>query len=316
MNKQSKIYVAGHTGMVGSAIVRCLLHNGFENIVLRTHEELDLKRQQNVEDFFADERPEYVFIAAAKVGGIISNQTYPAEYITDNLLIECNLIESVYRFGVKKLLFLGSSCIYPKVCPQPIREEYLLTGPLESSNEAYALAKIAGIRMCKHYRTQYGVDFITLMPASIYGENDNFDINHSHVIPAMIVKMHTAKLRGEPSVTLWGTGAPLREFLYVDDLADACLFLMENYTGDTHINVGTGIEISIRDLAHMIKSIVGYEGDIVFDASKPDGTMRKVLDTSALSALGWAPKVNLEEGLKREYAFYLNTIKAAKSAAG
>lgn len=311
MNKQSKIYVAGHTGMVGSSIVRCLVRNGFENIVLRTHEELDLTRQQDVEDFFAGERPEYVFIAAAKVGGIISNQTYPAEYITDNLLIECNVIKSAYKFGACKLLFMGSSCIYPKVCPQPIREEYLLSGPLESSNEAYALAKIAGIRMCRHYCRQYGANFITLMPASIYGENDNFDINHSHVIPAMIVKMHTAKLQGRPNVTLWGTGTPLREFLYVDDLADACLFLMENYTGDTHINVGTGVEISIRDLANMIKGIAGYEGEIIFDADKPDGTMRKVLDISALSDMGWAPQVSFEEGIKREYEFYLKTIEAA-----
>lgn len=314
MNKESKIYVAGHTGMVGSAIVRCLLLNGYENIVLKTHEELDLTRQQDVEGFFANELPEYVFIAAAKVGGIISNQAYPADYITDNLLIECNLIKSAYRYGVKKLLFMGSSCIYPKVCPQPIREEYLLSGPLEVSNEAYALAKIAGIKMCKHYCTQYGADFITLMPASIYGEYDNFDINHSHVIPAMIVKMHTAKLQGVPSVTLWGTGTPMREFLFVDDLADACLFLMDNYTGNTHINVGTGVEISIRDLANIIKNTVGYDGDIIFDADKPDGTMRKVLDTSALSAFGWTPKVSFEDGIKREYEFYLTIIDETNNA--
>ena len=307
MNKQSKIYVAGHTGMVGSAIVRCLARNGYNNIVFKTHGELDLTRQQDVEDFFARERPEYVFIAAAKVGGIISNQTYPAEYIMENLLIECNLIKSAYQYNVKKLLFMGSSCIYPKVCPQPIREEYLLSGPLETSNEAYALAKIAGIRMCGHYRAQYGADFITLMPASIYGENDNFDIRHSHVIPAMIVKMHTAKLRGEPTVTLWGTGMPLREFLYVDDLADACLFLMENYTGDTHINVGTGEEISIRELAYKIKDTVGYEGTIVFDTEKPDGTMRKVLDISKLSGMGWTSKVTFEDGIKRAYQYYLET---------
>jgi GDP-L-fucose synthase len=314
MNKDSKIYVAGHTGMVGSAIVRRLAHNGFSNIIFRTHGQLDLTRQQDVEDFFARERPEYVFIAAAKVGGIISNQTYPAEYITENLLIECNLIKSAYESGVKKLLFMGSSCIYPKVCPQPIREEYLLSGPLETSNEAYALAKIAGIKMCRHYCTQYGADFITLMPASIYGENDNFDINHSHVIPAMIVKMHTAKLQGEPAVTLWGTGAPLREFLYVDDLADACLFLMENYTGDTHINVGTGQEISIRELAYKIKETVGYEGDIVFDAGKPDGTMRKVLDTSRLSGMGWTPSVSFEDGIKTAYKHYLEALQKANAA--
>lgn len=309
MNKQSKIYVAGHTGMVGSAIVRCLAQNGYENIIYRTHAELDLTRQKNVEDFFSQERPDYVFIAAAKVGGIISNQSYPADYITENLLIECNLIKSAFQYNVKKLLFMGSSCIYPKVCPQPIREQYLLSGPLEQSNEAYALAKIAGIRMCRHYRSQYGADFITLMPASIYGENDNFDINHSHVIPAMIIKMHSAKLQGAPSVTLWGSGTPLREFLYVDDLADACLFLMENYSDDMHINVGTGIEISIRDLAHKIKDTVGYKGDIVFDTEKPDGTMRKVLDTSRLSKMGWTPKITFNDGIDKEFQFYLETLR-------
>lgn len=307
MNKQNKIYVAGHTGMVGSAIVRHLKNNGFENIIYRTHEQLDLTRQQDVEDFFAKERPEYVFIAAARVGGIISNKTYPAEYITQNLLIACNLINSAYKYHVKKLLFMGSSCIYPKICPQPIREEYLLSGSLETSNEAYALAKIAGMRMCKHYCTQYGADFITLMPASIYGENDNFDIRHSHVIPAMIVKMHKAKINGENTVTLWGTGTPMREFLYVDDLADACVFLMQNYKNDTHINVGTGIEISIRDLAYKIKDTVGYEGEIVFDSDKPDGTMRKVLDTSKLSSMGWAPKISFDDGIERAYRFYLKT---------
>lgn len=304
MNKQSKIYVAGHTGMVGSAIVRRLMQNGYENMITKTHSELDLTRQQDVENYFEQERPEYVFIAAAKVGGIVSNQTYPAEYITENLLIECNLIKSAYQYGVKKLLFMGSSCIYPKVCPQPIREEYLLSGQLETSNEAYALAKIAGMRMCKHYRTQYGADFISLMPASIYGEYDNFDIRHSHVIPAMIVKMHTAKQKGDPSVTLWGTGKPMREFLYVDDLADACLFLMQSYSSDTHINVGTGIEISIHDLAYKIKETVGYEGDIIFDADKPDGTMRKVLDISKLSDMGWAPSVGFDDGIKRAYQYY------------
>ena len=314
MDKQSKIYVAGHTGMVGSAIVRCLKDNSYENIITKTHSELDLTRQQDVEDYFASERPEYVFIAAAKVGGIISNQTYPAEYITENLLMECNLIKSAYESGVKKLLFMGSSCIYPKVCEQPIREEYLLSGPLETSNEAYALAKIAGIRMCKHYRSQYGADFITLMPASIYGDNDNFDINHSHVIPAMIVKMHNAKLRGDTSVTLWGTGTPMREFLYVDDLADACLFLMQNYSNDTHINVGTGIEISIRDLAYKIKNTVGYEGGIVFDAEKPDGTMRKLLDISKLSSMGWTPNVSFEDGIKKAYQYYLKTFAADTTA--
>ena len=308
MEKQSRIYVAGHTGMVGSAIVRRLMQHGYENIITRTHDALDLTRQRDVEDFFAAARPEYVLIAAARVGGIISNQTYPADYITENLLIACNLIKSAYENNVKKLLFMGSSCIYPKVCPQPIREEYLLSGPLETSNEAYALAKIAGMRMCRHYRTQYGADFIALMPASIYGENDNFDTRHSHVIPAMIVKMHAAKQKNLPSVTLWGTGTPLREFLYVDDLADACLFLMQRYSEDTHINVGTGAEISIRDLAHVIKNTVGFHGDIIFDAGMPDGTMRKVLDTSRLSGMGWAPKVCFEDGIKKAYAFYLNTL--------
>jgi len=308
MEQESKIYVAGHTGMVGSATVRSLLRNGCKNIITRTHAELDLTRKQDVDYFFANERPEYVFIAAAKVGGILSNQTYPADYMMENLLIECNIIQSAYQYDVKKLLFMGSSCIYPKICPQPIREEYLLSGPLEASNEAYALAKIAGIKLCRHYNMQYGTNYITLMPASIYGLNDNYDIRHSHVIPAMIVKMHAAKREGRPSVELWGTGTPLREFLYVDDLADACIFLMQNYQSNEHINVGTGVEISIRELATTIKNVVGFKGDIVFDANKPDGTPRKVLDSSKIISMGWTPKISFEIGIERAYNDYLSRI--------
>ncbi len=309
MDKNSKIYVAGHTGMVGSAIVRCLAKNGYTNIITRTHAELDLTVQHDAEDFFRAEKPDYVFIAAAKVGGILSNKTYPADYMLQNLLIAANSIQSAYLAGAKKLLILGSSCIYPKLCPQPIREEYLLSGQLESSNEAYALAKIAGIRLCQHFKTQYGANFIAAMPASIYGENDRYDIYHSHVIPAMIIKMHTAKLEEKPAVELWGTGTPLREFLYVDDLADACLFIMDHYNENAPINIGTGVEISIRDLAAIVKETVGYTGELCFDASKPDGTPRKVLDTSKLSSLGWEPKVSFRDGIRRVYQDYLRMIR-------
>lgn len=309
MEKDSKIYVAGHTGMVGSAIVRCLAQNGLSNIVTRTHAQLDLTLQSDVEEFFRFETPDYVFVAAAKVGGILSNQTYPADYMLKNMLIAANIIQSAHKYGARKLLFLGSSCIYPKFCPQPIREEYLLSGPLESSNEAYALAKITGIRLCRHFNTQYGTNFITAMPASIYGLNDNYDGFNSHVIPAMIVKMHKAKLEGNPSVELWGTGTPLREFLYVDDLADACLFLMDHYNENEPINIGTGAEISIRDLAAAVQETVGYTGDLVFDTAKPDGTPRKVLDTSKLSSLGWKPKMLFKEGLQTVYQDYLRKIR-------
>jgi GDP-L-fucose synthase len=308
MEKDSKIYVAGHTGMVGSAIMRNLIKNGYQNIIVRTHTQLDLTDQSATEEFFKDQKPEYVFLAAAKVGGIIANKTYPAEFITQNLLMECNVITSSYKNNVKKLMVLGSSCIYPKICPQPIKEEYLLSAPLETSNEAYALAKIAGIKMCQHYNAQYGTKFVTVMPSSIYGLNDNYDINNSHVIPALIVKMHTAKTENKPFVELWGTGTPLREFLYVDDLANACTFLMETYEDSEHINVGTGKEISIKELAQTVKNIVGYQGELIFDSSKPDGTLRKVLDVSKITEMGWKPTVELEEGIINAYQDYLSKI--------
>lgn len=306
MKKDSKIYVAGHTGMVGSAIVRDLKSKGYENIIVKTHSQLDLTNQAATEAFFKTEKPEYVFLAAAKVGGIIANKTYPAEFIMQNLLIECNVIKSSYENKAKKLMVLGSSCIYPKICPQPIKEEYLLSAPLETSNEAYAIAKIAGMKMCQHYNTQYGTKYISIMPSSIYGVNDNFDINNSHVIPALLVKMHTAKVKNLPVVELWGTGKPLREFLYVDDLANACTFLMDTYENSEHINVGTGKEISIKDLAETIKKIVGYQGNIIFDSSKPDGTPRKLLDISKLDSMGWKPKVDFEEGIIKAYHYYLS----------
>jgi GDP-L-fucose synthase len=308
MEKDSKIYVAGHTGMVGSAIMRNLIKNGYQNIIVRTHTQLDLTDQSATEEFFKDQKPEYVFLAAAKVGGIIANKTYPAEFITQNLLMECNVITSSYKNNVKKLMVLGSSCIYPKICPQPIKEEYLLSAPLETSNEAYALAKIAGIKMCQHYNAQYGTKFVTVMPSSIYGLNDNYDINNSHVIPALIVKMHTARTENKPFVELWGTGTPLREFLYVDDLANACTFLMETYEDSEHINVGTGKEISIKELAQTVKNIVGYQGELIFDSSKPDGTLRKVLDVSKITEMGWKPTVELEEGIINAYQDYLSKI--------
>lgn len=308
MNKDSKIYVAGHTGMVGSALVRCLERNGYYNIIYRTHSELDLTDQASTEDFFKAERPEYVFIAAAKVGGIHANNTYPADFIMENMLIECNLIRSSYKYGVKKLLFLGSSCIYPKICPQPIKEEYLLTGPLEPTNEAYALAKISGIKMCQSYNRQYGTNFICAMPASLYGINDRFDLYNAHVIPAMIIKLHKAKLNNSPSVELWGTGTPLREFLYVDDMAEACLNLMQTYDGNDFINIGSGKEISIRALAETLKDVIGYKGELVFDTTKPDGTPRRVLDNTKILQTGWKPKIEMEEGLRREYDYYLKIV--------
>lgn len=308
MQMDSKIYVAGHTGLVGSAIVRSLERKGYKNLIYRTHSELDLTNQTAVWKFFEEEKPEYVFLAAAKVGGIIANATYPANYIMENLLIECNVIKSSFEHKVKKLLCMGSSCIYPKACPQPIKEEYLLSAPLETTNEAYALAKIAGIKMCHHFNKQYGTQYITVMPASIYGIQDRFDIHHSHVIPALIMKMHDAKISKKDSVTLWGTGTPLREFLYVDDLADACTFLMETYEGQELLNIGTGHEISIKELAETIKKIVGFDGELIFDTSKPDGTLRKVLDSTKIAQMGWKPKVMLEEGIRREYEYYLNHV--------
>lgn len=305
MNKDSKIYVAGHRGLVGSAIVRNLEERGYTNIIYRTHKELDLTRQVEVEKFFEEEKPEYVFLAAAKVGGIHANNTRPAEFIYDNLMIESNIIHSSYKCGVKKLLFLGSSCIYPKFANQPIKEEYLLTGELEPTNEAYAIAKITGIELCKFYRRQYGCDFISAMPTNLYGINDNFDLETSHVLPALIRKFHEAKINNQEEVVMWGTGKPLREFMYVDDLADALVHLMLNYSDEIHVNMGTGKDLSIGELAQIVKEVVGYEGKIVNDLSKPDGTPRKLLDVSRLEATGWKYKTELREGIERVYKWYL-----------
>jgi len=312
MDSQAKIYVAGHNGLVGGAIVRTLREKGFSNLVLRTSRELDLRQQQAVDQFFAQEKPEYVFLAAAKVGGIQANNTYRAEFLYDNLMIEANVIHSAYHHSVKKLLFLGSSCIYPKLCPQPMREDYLLTGFLEPTNEPYAIAKIAGLKLCENYHRQYGVNFISAMPTNLYGINDNFDLANSHVLPALLRKFHEAKVAQSPSVTVWGTGEALREFLYVDDLADALIFLMQNYNDSEFINVGTGEEISIKGLAHTIQAIVGYEGEIVFDPSKPDGTPRKLLDISRFESLGWQAQVNLKEGIEKTYAWYLENLDAIR----
>lgn len=305
MEKNSKIYVAGHRGLVGSAIVRNLKERGFTNLLVRTHKELDLKRQEDVEKFFEQEKPEYVFLAAAKVGGIHANSTYPAEFIYDNLMIESNIIHSSYKNKVKKLLFLGSSCIYPKFAEQPIKEEYLLTGELEETNEAYAIAKITGIELCKFYRRQYGCDFISAMPTNLYGINDNFDLETSHVLPALIRKIHEAKIANKEEVVIWGTGKPLREFMYVDDLADALVHLMLNYSEEIHVNMGTGKDISIGELAEVVKEVIGYKGKIVNDLSKPDGTPRKLLDVSKLEATGWKYKIELKEGIEKTYKWYL-----------
>jgi GDP-L-fucose synthase len=308
MDKQSKIYVAGHRGMVGSAIVKNLKDKGYTNIIGKTSKELNLMRQDEVERFFEVEKPDYVFLAAAKVGGIHANNTYPAEFIYNNLMIESNIIHSAYKYGVKKLLFLGSSCIYPKMAPQPIKEEYLLTGSLEPTNEAYAIAKIAGIELCKFYRRQYGCDFISAMPTNLYGINDNFDLETSHVMPALIRKFHEAKINGDKEVVMWGTGKPKREFLYVDDLADACVHLMNNYSDETHVNVGTGEDVEIRELAQIIKEVVGYEGEIVNDLSKPDGTPRKLLDVSLLESTGWKYSTKLKDGISKVYDWYKGEI--------
>jgi len=304
-DQHAKIYVAGHRGMVGAAIVRALQARGYDNIVTRTSKELDLRDQAAVRAFFDTERPAYVFLAAAKVGGIVANDTYPAEFIHDNLVIETNIIHAAHLVGVNKLLFLGSTCIYPKLAPQPLKEEYLLTGPLEPTNEWYAIAKIAGIKLCQAYRRQYGSDFISAMPTNLYGPGDNFDLEKSHVVPAMMRKMHEAKARGDASVTLWGTGTPLREFLHVDDLADALCFLMADYSGESHINVGVGRDITIRELAETIRDITGFEGELVFDTSKPDGTPRKLVDTSMINAMGWQAKIGLNDGLAQAYQWFL-----------
>ena len=301
MEKQAKIYIAGHRGMVGSALLRKLKAEGFENFILRTSAELDLRDQHRVEQFFAEERPDYVFMAAAKVGGIMANNNFRAEFLYDNLVMQTNIIHASYLNQAKKLLFLGSSCIYPKMAPQPLKEEYLLTGLLEPTNEPYAIAKIAGIKMCDAYRDQYGCNFISVMPTNLYGPNDNYDLNTSHVLPALIRKVHEAKMKNAPTVTIWGTGKPRREFLHADDLAEACLFLMENYSGKGPINIGTGEDLEIRELAELIKQIVGFKGTIETDLTKPDGTPRKLMDVSKLHVLGWKHKVNLEEGLKKIY---------------
>jgi GDP-L-fucose synthase len=308
LERKSRIYVAGHTGMVGSAIVRGLKRKGYQNIITLTHKELDLTNQASTAMFFKEQKPEYVFLAAAKVGGIHANSSYPADFIMENMLIQCNVIKSAYASQVKKLMLLGSSCIFPKTCPQPIKEEYLLTGELEPTNEAYALAKISGIKMCQSYNIQYGTKYISVMPASLYGINDRFDINNSHVIPSMIIKMHSAKEKNSPTVELWGSGTPLREFLYVDDMADACIYLMNNYEGNDFINIGSGQEISIRGLAETVKEAVGYQGKIVFDASKPDGTPRRILDSTRICQTGWKQNVSIEEGVRREYEYFKNNI--------
>lgn len=301
MELNAKIYIAGHRGMVGSAILRNLQKKGFKNFILRTSQEIDLRNQQQVADFYEQEKPDYVFIAAAKVGGIQANNTYRAEFLYDNLMIQNNLIHQAYVNKVRKLLFLGSSCIYPKLAPQPLKEDYLLSGFLEDTNEPYAIAKIAGIKMCENYRRQYGCDFISAMPTNMYGPNDNYNLNNSHVLPALIRKFHEAKEQNLPFVEMWGTGAPLREFLHADDLGDACVFLMQNYDGIKHVNVGTGTDLSIKDLALLIKKIVGYNGEIKHDLSKPDGTPRKLMDVSYIHSLGWKHKIELEEGIRMVY---------------
>ncbi len=314
MNKTAKIYIAGHRGLVGSALVRKLQAEGYNNLVLKTHAELDLLNQQAVADFFVAEKPEYVFLAAAKVGGILANNTMPAQFIYENLQIECNIIHQSYLNGVKKLLFLGSSCIYPRECPQPMKEEYLLTGLLEPTNEPYALAKISGIKMCQSYNRQYGTNFIAVMPTNLYGINDNFDLKNSHVLPALIKKFHDAKVSGDLEVVAWGTGSPRREFLHVDDMADGCLFLMNNFNptkeqnkkGDIFVNLGIGTDLTIKELAEIIKDVVGFEGKIIWDSSKPDGTKQKLLDVSKIHALGWKHKIELEEGIKLTYQWYVD----------
>ena len=309
MNKDSKIYVAGHRGLVGSAIVRNLEEKGYTNIICRTHKELDLTNQEAVRKFFETEKPEYVFLAAAKVGGINANNTYPADFIYENLMIQNNVIKAAHDFNVTKLLFLGSTCIYPKMAPQPIKEDYLLTGSLEETNEAYAVAKIAGLEMCKFFKRQYGDNFISCMPTNLYGPNDNFDLKSSHVMPALIRKFHEAKVNGEETVEVWGTGTPLREFLYVDDMADACVFLMENYDGEQHVNIGTGEEVSIRQLAETVKDVVGFEGELVFNTDMPDGTPRKLTTVDKLHGLGWKHKISLNEGIKLAYTWFLENYK-------
>ena len=301
MQKNDKIYIAGHRGMVGSAIYRNLKEKGFNNIITRTSKELNLINQLDVEQFFSVEKPDYIFLAAAKVGGIVANNTYRAEFIYENIQIQNNVIHSAYKFGAKKLMFLGSSCIYPKMAKQPLKEDYLLTGLLEETNEPYAIAKISGIKMCEAYRDQYGCDFISVMPTNLYGPNDNYDLKNSHVLPALLRKFHEAKKQGIKDVEIWGSGSPKREFLHVDDLAEACVFLMENYSEKPFLNIGTGEDISIKELAELINKIVGSDSNLVFDSSKPDGTPRKLMDVSRLHKLGWKHKIDLEAGIKKVY---------------
>ncbi len=315
METTARIYVAGHRGLGGSAIVRALEGAGYENLVLRSHSELDLRRQADVEAFFAAEQPDYVFLAAARVGGIHANATYRAEFIYDNLMIQSNVIESAYRSGVRRLLFLGSSCVYPRECPQPMREEYLLTGPLESTNEPYAVAKIAGIRMCQAYNAQHGTSFVPVMPTNLYGENDNFHLDDAHVLPALLRKIDEAKRRGAASVSVWGTGAPRREFLHVDDLAQACLFVMEREDLTELVNIGSGEEITVSELARTICEVVGYDGKLAFDSGRPDGTPRKLLDSGRLRGFGWRPTIGLRRGIEMTYAWYLRECVSGAAAA-
>ncbi len=315
MEKTDKIYVAGHRGLVGSAICRSLERKGYTNVIGRTHKELDLLNQQDVRDFFAKEKPDVVVLAAAKVGGINANNTAPADFAYDNMQIQCNVIKACHDYKVKKLLFLGSTCIYPKMAPQPIPEDALLTGPLEVTNEAYAIAKISGLEMCKFFKRQYGDNFISCMPTNLYGPHDNYELQGSHVLPAMIRKFHEAKLQNAPTVELWGTGSPLREFLYVDDMADACVFLLENYDGEQHVNIGTGKEVTIKELAMLIKKTVGFEGEIVWNSSMPDGTPRKLTDVTKLHEMGFMHKVDLEEGVQLAYDWFKENIDSARMEA-
>ncbi|HZK54100.1 MAG TPA: GDP-L-fucose synthase [Desulfosporosinus sp.] len=308
MEKNSKVYVAGHRGLVGSAIVRNLEGKGYTDIIGRTHKELDLTDQQAVRSFFEEEQPEYVILAAAKVGGIYANDTYPADFIYTNLMMQNNVIKAAHDYKVKKLLFLGSTCIYPKMAPQPMKEDCLLSGYLEPTNEAYAIAKIAGLKMCQYFKRQYGDNFISCMPTNLYGPNDNYDLNTSHVMPALIRKFHEGKVNKSPQVEVWGTGKPLREFLYVDDMADACVFLMETYDGEEHVNIGTGEEVSIGELAGLVKEVVGFEGELVFDAGKPDGTPRKLVDVGKLHGLGWKHSVGLRSGVEKAYGWFRENL--------
>lgn len=312
MEKMDKIYVAGHRGLVGSAIVRSLKRQGYENVIGKTHKELDLTEQTAVRAFFEEERPDVVVLAAAKVGGINANNTAPADFAYENMQIQCNVIKCCHDFKVKKLLFLGSTCIYPKMAPQPIREDALLSGPLEETNEAYAIAKIAGLEMCRFFKKQYGDHFISCMPTNLYGPYDNYELSGSHVMPAMIRKFHEAKVRGDGAVELWGSGSPLREFLYVDDMADACVYLLEHYDGEEHVNIGTGKELTIAQLAELVKKTVGYEGKIVWNSEMPDGTPRKLTDVSKLHSLGWTHKVELEEGVKLAYEWFRENTETAR----